>query len=30
MRGSDQAPEGMTKPTEDFIQQRVNKIVQGK
>jgi hypothetical protein len=30
MRGSDQAPEGMTKPTEDFIQKRVNKIVQGK
>jgi hypothetical protein len=30
MRGSDQAPEGMTKPTEKFIQDRVNKIVTGK
>jgi hypothetical protein len=30
MRGSEQAPEGMTKPTEEFIQKRVNKIVQGK
>ena len=30
MRGSVQAPEGMTKPTEEFIQKRVNKIVQGK
>ena len=30
MRGSEQAPHGMTKPTEDFIQKRVNKIVQGK
>lgn len=30
MRGSEQAPDGMTKPTEDFIQKRVNKIVQGK
>jgi len=29
-RGSDQAPEGMTKPTEKFIQNRVNKIFQGK
>ena len=25
-----QAPEGMTKPTEKFIQDRVNKIVTGK
>jgi hypothetical protein len=30
MRGSDQAPEGMTKPTEEFIQKRVDKIVKGK
>jgi hypothetical protein len=30
LRGSDQAPEGMTKPTEKFIQDRVNKIVTGK
>jgi hypothetical protein len=30
MRGSDQAPQGMTKPTEDFIQKRVNQIVKGK
>jgi hypothetical protein len=30
MRGSDQAPKGMTKPTEDFIQKRVDKIFQGK
>ena len=30
LRGSDQAPEGMTKPTEEFIQKRVNQIVQGK
>jgi len=30
MRGSDQAPQGMTKPTEDFIQKRVDKIFQGK
>lgn len=30
MRGSDQAPNGMTKPTEKFIQTRVNKIFQGK
>jgi hypothetical protein len=30
MRGSEQAPEGMTKPTEEFIQQRVDKIVKGK
>ena len=29
-RGSDQAPEGMTKPTEKFIQDRVNKIFRGK
>lgn len=30
MRGSEQAPKGMTKPTEDFIKSRVNKIMQGK
>lgn len=30
MRGSDQAPNGMTKPTEQFIQERVNRIFQGK
>lgn len=30
MRGSDQAPDGMTKPTEKFIQNRVNKIFRGK
>lgn len=30
MRGSEQAPEGMTKPTEEFIKSRVNKIMQGK
>lgn len=30
MRGSEQAPQGMTKPTEEFIKNRVNKIMQGK
>jgi hypothetical protein len=30
MRGSDQAPEGMTKPTEKFIQDRIDKIFRGK
>lgn len=30
MRGSDQAPQGMTKPTVDFIKQRVKQIVRGK
>jgi hypothetical protein len=30
MRGSEQAPEGMTKPTEEFIKNRVNKIMRGK
>jgi hypothetical protein len=30
MRGSEQAPEGMTKPTEKFIQERVDKIFRGK
>lgn len=30
MRGSDQAPEGMTKPTVDFIKKRVAQIVRGK
>ena len=30
MRGSEQAPEGMTKPTEKFIQDRVDQIFRGK
>jgi hypothetical protein len=30
LRGSEQAPDGMTKPTEKFIQERVNKIFRGK
>jgi hypothetical protein len=30
MRGSDQAPEGMTKPTRDFIQKRVGQILKAK
>ena len=30
MRGSDQAPEGMTKPTETFIKERINQILKGK
>ena len=30
MRGSDQAPQGMTKPTLDFIKKRVTQIVRGK
>lgn len=30
MRGSDQAPKGMTKPTVDFIKKRVQEIVRGK
>jgi hypothetical protein len=30
MRGSDQAPQGMTKPTVDFIKKRVGQIVKGK
>jgi hypothetical protein len=30
MRGSDQAPQGMTKPTEDFIKKRVSQIIKAK
>ena len=30
MRGSEQAPEGMTKPTEDFIKKRISEILRGK
>lgn len=30
MRGSDQAPDGMTKPTVDFIKKRIAQIVRGK
>ena len=30
MRGSDQAPQGMTKPTEQFIQKRVGQILKAK
>lgn len=30
MRGSDQAPDGMTKPTVDFIKKRLAQIVRGK
>lgn len=30
MRGSKQAPEGMTKPTKEFIRDRLKQIVQGK
>lgn len=30
MRGSEQAPEGMTKPTEDFIKKRIGQIIRGK
>lgn len=30
MRGSTQAPKGMTKPTVDFIKKRVAQIVRGK
>ena len=30
MRGSEQAPEGMSKPTEEFIKRRVRQILQGK
>lgn len=30
MRGSKQAPQGMTKPTVDFIRNRVRQIVRGK
>lgn len=30
MRGSEQAPEGMTKPTEDYIKQRLAQIFKAK
>ena len=30
MRGSEQAPEGMTKPTKDFIRKRVKQIIRGR
>lgn len=30
LRGSEQAPEGMTKPTEQYIHDRVNRIFKGK
>jgi hypothetical protein len=30
MRGSEQAPQGMTKPTEDFIKKRVSQIIKAK
>ena len=30
MRGSEQAPEGMTKPTEEFIKKRISEILRGK
>jgi len=30
MRGSDQAPNGMTKPTTDFIKKRLKQIVRGR
>ena len=30
MRGSDQAPQGMSKPTEEFIKQRIAQILAGK
>ena len=30
MRGSDQAPEGMSKPTQEFIQKRIKKILKDK
>lgn len=30
MRGSEQAPEGMTKPTEEFIKKRIGQIIRGK
>jgi hypothetical protein len=30
MRGSTQAPQGMTKPTEQFIQKRVDQIIKAK
>jgi len=30
MRGSEQAPEGMTKPTRDFVKKRVKNILRGR
>lgn len=30
MRGSDQAPEGMTKPTVKYLNKRLKQIIQGK
>jgi hypothetical protein len=30
MRGSEQAPEGMTKPMEDFIRRRIKQILAGR
>ena len=30
MRGSEQAPEGMTKPTKEFIKNRISQILRGK
>jgi hypothetical protein len=30
MRGSEQAPQGMTKPTEAFIKKRINQILKAK
>jgi len=30
MRGSEQAPEGMTKPMEDFIRKRIKQILAGR
>ena len=30
MRGSEQAPEGMSKPTEEFIQKRITRILKDK
>ncbi len=30
MRGSEQAPEGMTKPTSEFIKKRLKQIVRGR
>ena len=30
MRGSEQAPIGMTKPTQEFVKKRIKRILQGK
>jgi hypothetical protein len=30
MRGSDQAPKGMSEPTEEFIQKRIKEIIKAK